>query len=501
MPIAEPMNGDGSTRIGVNDIEDAIGVVEMVGPSSITAVDSSSTAESSISICDDDQIAPLLTQSERPKINIFTISYPTRQKLNKEEVIKVVEPDKSPFLQFIVWLWSGSRYSGLLCMVLSSIIYSTMGVVSDVFTAQSVPLFEIAFARCTVVLILSSVWLRRSGQPIFGPTSARKLLVLRALTGYISLMSFIYSIQRLPVSQAIILSFTAPIMASTVARVTLHEKLKIAEIGGLASSFFYLPVGRELIPFRKSIPKRNPYPFHHRNPTSVKSTALGLVSPSFLQLSLFFYLQWFMPCSFFHSLWYLKKSGSFYPYQDGKNLESHLVSYLNSQSIGAFLTGAFPSSIEASESHFKGSHHIFAGLVGLFSSAATGVTYCLTRAGAKAADQPVLPVFSFVLFASPAAVMSTFAFENFVLPSFYSFLLMAVLGVLAFFAEITLARGLQLEKTSRVANIQFIEAALSQFLGMGSSRIIPSFGRLFGCIIILISACCTMYIGPEKEIE
>lgn len=83
MPIAEPMNGDGSTRIGVNDIEDAIGVVEMVGPSSITAVDSSSTAESSISICDDDQISPLLTQSERPKINIFTISYPTRQKLNK----------------------------------------------------------------------------------------------------------------------------------------------------------------------------------------------------------------------------------------------------------------------------------------------------------------------------------------------------------------------------------------------------------------------------------
>lgn len=41
------------------------------------------------------------------------------------------------------------------------------------------------------------------------------------------------SIQRLPVSQAIILSFTAPIMASTVARVTLDEKLKIAEIGGI----------------------------------------------------------------------------------------------------------------------------------------------------------------------------------------------------------------------------------------------------------------------------
>lgn len=74
MPVIEPMNGDGSARVVVNDVEDA-GIVELVGPSSVD------TAESSISISDD-QIAPLLIQSERPKINIFTISYP-RQKLNK----------------------------------------------------------------------------------------------------------------------------------------------------------------------------------------------------------------------------------------------------------------------------------------------------------------------------------------------------------------------------------------------------------------------------------
>lgn len=74
MPVVEPMNGDGSTRVVVNDVEDA-GIVELVGPSSVD------TPESSISIADD-QIAPLLSQSERPKINIFTLSYP-RQKLNK----------------------------------------------------------------------------------------------------------------------------------------------------------------------------------------------------------------------------------------------------------------------------------------------------------------------------------------------------------------------------------------------------------------------------------
>lgn len=118
----------------------------------------------------------------------------------QEEVIRVVETDKSHFLQFIFWLWSGSRYSGLLCVVLSCTIYSMMEIVSDVFTAQSVPLFEIAFARCTVLLILSSVWIRKSGQPIFGPTSARKLLVLRALSGCISLLSFIYSQFYFPAS-------------------------------------------------------------------------------------------------------------------------------------------------------------------------------------------------------------------------------------------------------------------------------------------------------------
>ena len=44
---------------------------------------------------------------------------------------------------------------------------------------------------------------------------------------------FIFSIQRLPLSQAVVLSFTTPIMASIMARIILHEKLNIAEIGGM----------------------------------------------------------------------------------------------------------------------------------------------------------------------------------------------------------------------------------------------------------------------------
>lgn len=156
---------------------------------------------------------------------------------------------------------------------------------------------------------------------------------------------------------------------------------------------------------------------------------------------------------------------------------------------------------ETSDSYVRGSYHIYAVLVGLFSSITGGISYCLTRAGAKASDQPVVTVFSFGVLASPASIICTFAFEDFVLPSLYSFFLMIALGILAFFAEVFLARGLQLEKTSKVSNIQYIEAALTQLWGMGSSRIVPSFGRLVGCLLILISACCTMYIGPDKDFE
>ncbi|KAL7000033.1 hypothetical protein U1Q18_001183 [Sarracenia purpurea var. burkii] len=373
-----------------------------------------STAGSSPDSILEEQIAPLLPPSEKLKINIFSVSHP-RRKSNREQVTRLAETETLHFDWFFTWAWSGSRYSGLICMALSSTIYCVMEVLSDICSAQSIPLFEITSARCTIIGILSFLWLRRSGQPMFGATNIRKFLVSRVLTGYLSLLSFVYCIQRLPLSQAIILSFATPIMASLAARIILHEKLKIAEIGGLACSFFGV-----LFIFRPTLATQG---------------------------------------------WLAK------------------------------------AAAETGDSYVQESHHIFAVLIGLFSSITGGISYCFIRTAAKVSDQPVVTVFSFGLLGSPASVIFAFAFEDFVVPGFYSFFLMVALGILAFFAEIFLARGLQLEKTSKVANIQYVEAALSQLWGMGSSRIAPSFGRLFGCSLILVSAFCTMYIGPDKDTE
>ncbi|CAI0550955.1 unnamed protein product [Linum tenue] len=359
-----------------------------------------------------DEIAPLLKQpAEKPKINIFSVSYSRRKA--RDHVIKVPESE-AQVSQLILWLWGGSRYSGMLCVALSSSIYFSMEVVSDVFAAQSIPLFETAFARCTILLVLSFLWLRRTGQPIFGPPHARKLLILRALMGYLSLLSFIYCVQRLPLPQAIVLSFTTPIMASIAARIAFLEKLKIADIAGLACNFFGV-----LFIFRQSF------------------TAQGE----------------------------LVKAGS------------------------------------ASAANLKGMHYVYAILAGLFSSVTGGISYCLIKAGSKACDQPVTTVFSFGILASPAALVCMFIFEEFVLPELRSLFLMLLLGGLAFLAEVFLARGLQLEQTSKAANFQYVEAAFTELWGIASSTIVPSFGGLIGCLLILASVGCTIYIGPDKDIE
>ncbi|XP_027170881.1 uncharacterized protein LOC113770574 isoform X3 [Coffea eugenioides] len=318
---------------GGEDIEHGGGVaVEMTATAATESLSpSSSPMEDAISISDE-RITPLLNQSQRPRVNIFSVSHSRRRPV-KEQITRLAETETSPFVQFTVWIWDGSRYSGMLCMALSSIIYCIMEVLSDVFTVA--------------------------------------------------------------------------------ARVILHEKLKIAEIGGLACSFF----------------------------------------------------------------------GVLFIFRPVLNIQ------------GSTEAG------EANISYVKGSNHLYAVLVGLVSSTVGGVSYCFIRAGAKAADQPLLTVFAFGLFATPAAAICAFIFEGFVLPGFYTLLLMVILGSLAFLAEITVARALQLEKTSKVVNILYLQAASTQLLGMSLSRIVPTFGRLVGCTLILISACCTMYVGPEKEVD
>ncbi|XP_008803523.1 uncharacterized protein LOC103717062 isoform X1 [Phoenix dactylifera] len=156
---------------------------------------------------------------------------------------------------------------------------------------------------------------------------------------------------------------------------------------------------------------------------------------------------------------------------------------------------------QTSDALFSEGTHIYPILVGILSTVLGGVSYCLIRAGAKASDQPAYTVFSFGVLACPLSAACTFAFQGFVLPNPFTFLLMVILGVLAFFAEMFLARGLQLEKIGKATNILYIKVFLSQVWSMTFLGTTRSFNILIGCFLILASVCSTIYLGPEKENE
>ncbi|KAJ6829133.1 uncharacterized protein M6B38_360005 [Iris pallida] len=376
----------------------------------------SAVVEVNVSACDD-EISPLLAEvptKKPPRMTIFSVSNPHRRSL-KEPLSGTGEPEVSFLYQIILWAWSGSRYSGLLCMASSSTIYTIMEFLMLVFPVHSVPLFEILCIRCTIILVLSFIWLRKIGQPLFVPTHTRNLLILRSLTGFISLLSFIYSVQNLPLSLAVTLNFATPIMASIGAKIILQEKLSLASFGGLACSF------------------------------------LGL--------------------------WLI--------------FQPMLVTRGDSSVAGD----------KSTSGSARESHPIFAILVGIFSSTLGGISYCLIRAGSKASDHPVYTVLSFVLLASPISAICTFTLQKFVVPSVFTLISIILLAVLAFFAEVSLARGLQLEKVSKVTNILYIKVVLSQVWSMAFLGVAASFSKVVGCLIILASVCTTVYLGPEKEIE
>lgn len=360
------------------------------------------------------EISPLLVEvgDEQPRMTIFSVSY-ARKRSPKGTNLTMVEDEVNFLRQIFLWVWSGSKFSGLLCMASSSTIYCIMEVLMDIFPVQAVPLFESVFTRCTIILIFSLVWLRKVGHPLFPPKHARNLLILRAMSGFASLLSFIYSVKNLPLSYAICLNFASPIVASIGAKIIFQEKLTLSDIGGLSLS--YLGV-------------------------------LFVFKPSILTQG------------------NMSEAGDMF----------------NTISV-------------------TGGQTIYAVLLGIFSSFFNGICYCLIRAAAKASDHPVYTVFSFGLLVTPLSAICTLALQKFVLPNIFTFLLMVVLGVLAFLAEISLARGLQLEKISRATNMIYIQVILSLAWKVSYLGASASFNKLIGCLLILVSICCSLYFGPERE--
>lgn len=110
----------------------------------------------------------------------------------------------------------------IIFMIISTISFACMNV--TVKYLVNINAFQIVFFRSLSSLFFTIPFLLKSEIPILG--NNKKLLVLRGLTGVISMTFFFMSIKYLQVATAISLRYIAPIFAAIFAVLFLKEKTK-----------------------------------------------------------------------------------------------------------------------------------------------------------------------------------------------------------------------------------------------------------------------------------
>ncbi|KAI9450017.1 hypothetical protein BJY52DRAFT_1304849 [Lactarius psammicola] len=129
---------------------------------------------------------------------------------------------------------------GLLLVAASQFFFSAMNIAVKWLNSldDPVPTLELIQIRMVITYVCSLAYMywQRIPDPLLGPKGLRTLLVLRGLTGYVSLAGMYFSLQHLSLSDATVLTFIAPILTGFSGAVFLREPLSLREtLAGLCS--------------------------------------------------------------------------------------------------------------------------------------------------------------------------------------------------------------------------------------------------------------------------
>ena len=105
--------------------------------------------------------------------------------------------------------------------------FSVMTALAKVAGA-TLPLFELVAGRSLVVALLAGVALRRQGHSFRGRET--RLVVQRALLGFVALSCYFYSVIHLPLADATVIYFTNPVLTALAAAVVLREHMGWKEV-------------------------------------------------------------------------------------------------------------------------------------------------------------------------------------------------------------------------------------------------------------------------------
>lgn len=108
-------------------------------------------------------------------------------------------------------------------MAAAAFFFSVMSVLVKV-AGERLPTQQVVLARSSVGAALSWAALRRRGVSPLG--HHRRLLLLRAVLGYIALSCFFFALTRLPLADATVIQYTNPVFTAILAAVFLSESIR-----------------------------------------------------------------------------------------------------------------------------------------------------------------------------------------------------------------------------------------------------------------------------------
>mgnify|MGYP000049767935 CR=1 FL=1 len=107
-------------------------------------------------------------------------------------------------------------------MILATLFYAGMNV--SIKFLDRIPSHEVVFFRSIVTLVITWVLLRRKQVSPWG--NNKKLLIARGLAGFVGLILYIYTVQRMSLASAVTIQYLSPIFTALFAIFILGERMK-----------------------------------------------------------------------------------------------------------------------------------------------------------------------------------------------------------------------------------------------------------------------------------
>ncbi|RDW60837.1 hypothetical protein BP6252_12220 [Coleophoma cylindrospora] len=139
---------------------------------------------------------------------------------------------KSPLWDF----WH--RNEGIILVILSQAFGALMNVTARLLELEGDGMrpFQILFARMVLTALCCCGWLWWQKIPLLGSKEVRGLLVLRGLCGFFGIYGMYYSLQYLPMADAVVITFLAPSVAAYGCYLCLREPFpRSAQLASLVS--------------------------------------------------------------------------------------------------------------------------------------------------------------------------------------------------------------------------------------------------------------------------